>query len=244
MAATRRKANPRGTGRGSRRRSGGDGGSGLAAGALLIGGAVILAAGAGSGGGGGGTGSFRPEAPGVPVLGIFPLGTATTDSRLNLDPVVYQYGILTATWPVRNTGGATGQVGGHIIIQERGLSGENAVVEGDWVKDAGTQLPVPRLRTNNLSVAIVQGDPSRSVLWNPPPLALAPNSNATLAFSMQVGAKLLEGKTELDIVLIVRRLDTLAEVKQVRVPNALQAIRSEGFVPVGQGAPVVEINTF
>ena len=239
MPATRRKTNPRGT----RRRSGGDGGSGLAAGALLIGGAIVLAAGAGSGGGGG-TGTFRPEAPGVPVLGIFPLGIATDNSRLNLDPVVYQYGVLTVTWPVRNTGGATGQVGGHIIIQEKGPSGENAVVEGDWVKAVGTQLPAPRLRTNNLSVAIVSSDPSRSVSWNPPPLALSPNSNTTLAFSMQVGAKLLEGKSELDIVLIVRRLDTLAEVKQVRVPNALRAIRSEGFVPVGRGAPVVEINTF
>ena len=238
MAATRRKTNPRGT----RRRSRGDGGSGLAAGALLIGGAVVLAAGAGSGGGG--TGTFRPEAPGTPVLGIFPLGMAIKDSRLNLDPVVYQYGILTATWGVRNTGGATGQVGGHIIIQERGPSGENAVIEGDWVKDAGTKLPTPRLRTANLSTAIVQGDSSKSVSWDPPPLALSPNSNTTLAFAMQVGAKLLEGKSELDIVLIVRRLDTLAEVRQVRVPNALQAIRSEGFVPVAQGNPIVEINTF
>lgn len=230
----------------SRRRrmsgGGGDGSQALAAVAVAAG-VILLAKGSG-GEGGGGIPGFNPSA-GTPSLNIVPLGPVTgPDLRLNLNPSLYPSGLLVASCPVSNAGTSSGKVGGHIIVQERGLSGENFVVEGDWVKSTQGVI-APRLRTANLSTAIVASDPARRVIWVPAPWTLAPGSQSTLPFTLEIGALLLEGKSELDIVVIVRRLDTLAELKQVRFVNALDALRETGlFTPLITAAPLVEVNAF
>lgn len=188
---------------------------------------------------------------GVPVEGseigvlVSPVSPFT---RYNIDPAIWPQFRILVSWPaIQNTGTAAGQVGAHIIVQEKGLTGDNFVVEGDW---SGTP-PVPRLRTANLTVAMAAGDPARSVDWAPVPININPGFQISVSASIVIGTALMEGKSDLDIVAIIRRLDNNGAVDvpngsqgSYRIPDAFQVIRGIGFVPIVVNSPQVEVNPF
>ena len=143
---------------------------------------------------------------------------------------------ITMEWSVQNTGQLAGNVAGHIIIQERGLGGENSVVEADVDPATGSG----RVRTKSLSAPL--GSLQRnSIVWQPDIRNLAPGATAVITAYLLVGMDLLQGKSDLDIVSIVDALPDVKGIAEHRDPDLFAVAVPSAFKPASIGEPKVKV---
>ena len=161
------------------------------------------------------------------------------------DPNVYDaVRIVISGWRVRNDGGLTGSVGGHIIIQRRSGFQEISIIEGDWVEYASS--PTHRLRTTALVKPVDMSQLRTAISWEPSPPLMNPGTERLITFGMTIGMDLIAGSQDLDIVAIVDRLPEGDGIKEVVSKNAFSVgpVTASVFSPVVSGQATFQVNPF
>ena len=169
------------------------------------------------------------------------------DTRFVVDSSLFNQFRIYISWPVQNTGSLAGFVGGRVLIQEFAflpVPQEHRLIEGQW---SGSPLaPLLTVDDSRLSTPRSPGSPRYEVTWSPTARQIQPGELATVAFSLVVGTGLLAGKSDLDIIVALHRLDNNGQFMEERLQNAFNVSSGPvgAFSPSAAGNPVVEVNPF
>lgn len=169
-----------------------------------------------------------------------------------IDASKFDYIEIIGTANAFNAGTVSGRVAAHLIIQEKrvfsgfGIGQEVALVELHVKPFDGKGAVVSR----DLSARRDDQNPRAKIAWSAPIVTLGRGETRSVTFLAQIGVDLLVNKTDLDLVLILDRLDTETGVPLVslqgpgfferRLANQFGVISGGGntFAPEGSSADI------
>lgn len=169
-----------------------------------------------------------------------------------VDASKFDYIEIIGTANAFNAGTVSGRVAAHLIIQEKrvfsgiGIGQEVALIELHVKPFDSNSL----VKSRDLSAARDDRNPRRKIAWSAPIVTLGRGDTRAVTFLCQIGVELLVNKTDLDLVLILDRLDNERGVPLVslqgpgfferRLANQFGVISGGGnrFAPVGSSADI------
>ncbi len=149
---------------------------------------------------------------------------------------------IVVTVDVRNTGSLPGLVAGHLLIQERGLTGENTRIEGDMIPGDGADW-IARTRHKGLKATVVGSNPRQRIVWIPRRRTISAGGTGRLNYELKIGRELLVNMTDLDVVAKVRDLTNDKEIMDVRASNMFGVTRTGNFNAIVMSQPTISIST-
>lgn len=174
----------------------------------------------------------------------------------NIDPATHNMLYLTIlNIPVKETGGAEGLLVPRIAVREKQgviIRTEVEIIVLESAKANAAPVitqPVAGTKGLNLSATVHYTGPittltteqkRRSVMYTANPVTLPANGGPLDSvpgggWVLIVGFDLIAGKTDLDVIVWVERLDTLATVAETRYTDLFSASRVAAFSPVQVG---------